>query len=75
MAIQHARGSKSKMPKLEQAQFGVTTDTDEVYFGNGRENVKILDQKDKTEINRSLTDLESRISNLDDEGDIDCGTF
>lgn len=48
---------KEEMPELKVTQFGVAKDTKEVYVGNGEENMRLLDEKDKMELSSQLTDL------------------
>ena len=39
--IQVRRGSKADLPTLAAGEFGLTTDTDELYIGNGVENILV----------------------------------
>lgn len=55
---------KNAMPSLEIVQFGVTKDTKEVFVGNGEENMKLLDGKDKEEINIALSDIAINIKSF-----------
>lgn len=40
--LQIKRGTKINLPTLSAGEFGLTTDTDELYIGNGASNIQLV---------------------------------
>lgn len=49
-------GLESTIPSLDKAEFGVTTDTDKVFFGGKEGNVELANKKDLDNVNVQLAD-------------------
>lgn len=55
--LQFKRGLKKNLPTLLQGEIAYTTDEKSVYVGNGDENIRLMNQKDKSEIDTQLTSI------------------
>lgn len=66
--FQHARGVKSKLPKLAPGEIVKTTDTEEIYIGGESENIKLLNEHDVIEAvpkNFSVTPSKTTFASVD----------
>lgn len=63
-AMQFKRGLKENLPTLSTAEMAYTTDEKSTYIGDGSENIRLLDQKDKSEIASHLAEMDRQIDNL-----------
>lgn len=54
--IQHKRGLKQDLPKLATSELGYTTDTEQLFVGTNNKNIRLLDEKDKTDIDTRLSE-------------------
>lgn len=55
--MQIKRGLKQYLPTLLSAEMAFTTDEKRAYIGDGTENIRLLDQKDKDELNDLLSNI------------------
>jgi len=60
--IQFKRGLKRNLPQLDEAEFGMTTDTKELFVGSVDGNVKIARQDDVNGIAGQIGDLSQSVS-------------
>ena len=51
------RGLKANLPELDEAEFALTKDTKEVFIGTDANNLRLLDEKDKVEINNQISSI------------------
>ena len=65
--ILHKRGLKANLPRLDEAEFALTTDDKKVHIGTKDGNIQLMDQTDKQEISRQLADTENQITNKADK--------
>lgn len=66
--LQFKRGHKKNLPILSQGELAFTIDEKKVYIGDGSENITLLDQKDKSEINNHLAEISINVKTFGAKG-------
>ena len=69
--ILHKRGLKANLPRLDEAEFALTTDDKKVHIGTKDGNMVLMDQNDKQDISRQLADKAQKSDLLQEKTRID----